>query len=94
MRFDWTISLGSILTIVGFFFSLWWSLTRLWTRMDRRVSVFETVLAKHAETLLSHATKMERQDSLLIQLVGDVQRLIGRIEAQTLRGRYTNHEVK
>ncbi len=84
-HFDGTISLGNILTVVGFFWALWMAGSRLYVYMDRRVSVFENVLKDHARTLIDHANRMEKQDDLLIKLVGDVQRLVGRMEAETVR---------
>lgn len=48
--------------------------------LDRRITVFETILADHAKTLVDHARRMDTQDQLLIKLIGDIQRLVGRIE--------------
>ena len=79
-HFDATISLGNILTAAGFFFSIWWGAVKMYALIDKRIAVFEEVLKTHTDTLAVHADRMEKQDDLLLRLVGDVQRLIGRIE--------------
>ena len=80
MHFDSTISLGNILTIVGFVAAFWVAANGIYTRIDRRIVAFETLLEQHALTLVQHASKMEKQDDILLRLVGDMQRLIGRVE--------------
>ena len=55
--------------------------------MDRRIAVFESTLKMHAESISHHSGRMEKQDELLITLVGDVQRLVGRLETSSERRR-------
>lgn len=52
--------------------------------LDRRITVFEAILGDHAKTLVDHARRMDTQDQLLIKLIGDIQRLVGRIEGLRL----------
>jgi hypothetical protein len=78
--FIYTITFGNIMTIVGFVISIWVTAARLYTLLEKRLVIFEHLLEMHAKTLGEHAKRMERQDELLIRLVGDVQRLIGRVE--------------
>ena len=80
--FDYTVSLGNILTILGFAWVVWMGVTRVYIMLDLRISRFEEILEGHAKTLAAHAGRMEKQDDLLLRLVGDVQRLIGYMEAR------------
>ena len=79
-NFDSTISLGNILTVVGFVAAFWAAATKVYNSLDRRLISFEALLLGHAQTLVSHGAKMEKQDEILLRLVGDMQRLIGRVE--------------
>lgn len=79
-HFDWTISLGNVLTVVGFIIAAWLAGTRIYNGIDRRLIAFEGLLSHHAATLVDHAARMKTQDDMLLRLVGDVQRLIGRME--------------
>lgn len=83
LTFDWSINLGSVLTALSFLVGIWLaSLT-----LTRRLTTFEGTVTIHTDALAQHVRWMEKQDNLLLQLVGDVQRLIGRLDAQTERRR-------
>lgn len=80
MHVDWTISFGTVWAAASIIVSIWWASVSVQQGMDKRLAVFESVLRDHALTLVGHAEKMGQQDVLLLKLVGDVQRLIGRLE--------------
>lgn len=48
--------------------------------IGRRLGTFEQTLAGHAQMLDRHADRMERYESSTITFVGDLQRLVGRVE--------------
>lgn len=81
MHFDWTLSFGTLLGALAIVAGTWASISRLYGLLDKRLTVFENVLDVHAKTLTAHATRMEKQEDMLIKLSGDLQRVIGRIES-------------
>lgn len=81
-KFDWTITLGNALTIFTLIGGGWLGIMRSYYLFDARISSFEATLKIHADILIQHSLRMEKQDDLLLKLVGDVQRLIGHLEAR------------
>jgi len=84
-NFDPTITLGNVITMIGIVVGLWISATRLYGSVDRRLAVFEVMLSSHAKTLIEHNIRMEKQDDMLLRLMGEIQRLVGRLESTTQR---------
>ncbi len=82
-HFDWTITLGTVLSAAVFVAGTWAAVSRLYSLLDKRLAIFESVLGTHAQTLMAHSARMERQDDIMIKLAGDIQRVIGRIETWT-----------
>jgi hypothetical protein len=85
--FDWTITLGNALTIITMLVGGWLGIVRMYYLFNNRISSFEATIKIHADALLIHTARMEKQDDLLLRLVGDVQRLIGHLEARISDGR-------
>lgn len=83
MHFDWTLNIGNIVTLLGVVTTGWVAVFKIYSAIDKRLSHFEQMLQGHAETLVKHASKMDRQDDLFIRLLSDVQRLMGRFESRT-----------
>lgn len=75
----WFILAFNVITYLA---GLAWAVHRVQDGLDRRLAVFEATLRIHADTLVAHAGKMEKQDDILLRVVSDIQRLIGRLEAR------------
>lgn len=54
--------------------------TDLGNAVDKRVSMLEADLVDHTKTLADHAVRMQRWEETLFKIVGDLQRVIGRME--------------
>ena len=80
MSFDWSVSVGNIVTAVVFLTSTLLGMWRMSVSITQKAAVFEALLREHAVTLMAHASRMEKQDDLLLKIMGEVQRLIGRME--------------
>ena len=86
MKLDWSISVGNILTALVFLFGAVSTGWKIYNAFARQAVVFEGLLKEHTNTLISHAGRMEKQDELLLRIIGDVQRLIGRMEVSQSAG--------
>lgn len=64
MTFDWTITFGTVLAAVTIVAGTWATASRLYSLVDKRLSLFQHTLEQHAATLLDHATRMEKQDTM------------------------------
>ena len=76
MRFDWTITLGTIIQLVtmiplaiGFFIAL----------MSRLNSV-QAMLKTHTEALSKHDSILQIYEGRIFTMVADIQKLIGKFE--------------
>jgi len=78
-----TITLGTVLAALAIVAGTWAAVSRLYGMLDKRLSIFEGVLSEHARTLVTHSVRMEKQDDVMGTLGGDLQRVIGRMEAWT-----------
>jgi hypothetical protein len=79
-HFDPTITLGNIITMLGIVLGIWISALKLFYAFDKRLGESELVVIEHTKQLRIHAERLEKQDNLLIVLVGDIQRLVGHLE--------------
>ena len=79
MQITSEISLGTILTIA--------TLIGIAIRFGFRLGHFETTLNNHAKTLVEHATRLGAYEARIVDIVSDLQRLIGRVEASLERRR-------
>jgi len=80
MIFDWTINVGNVIAIVSLIVSLWGGALMAYHRIDKRLERFELKLVYHADTIGAHTTRFITNENRLIELAGDMQRVIGRIE--------------
>lgn len=81
IAFDNTITLGAILqtvTLIGVAFAAFYAL-------KNRIEVFHTVLQEHAQALHKHDAVLSVYETRIFELVGGLQRLVGRIEASDRR---------
>ncbi len=81
-QFDWSINFGQIITIAGTLLGFYGTALSLYHRIDKRMAGFEQTLQQHATTLTDHAKRLERYEEVLFKIVGDLQRVIGRVEVQ------------
>ena len=75
---DWTLSINSFINggillaiIVGIL----------------RVGGMQELLKHHADTLEDHGDRMTKHDEIMLKMVSDLQRLIGRVEADAFQDR-------
>ena len=76
MRWDGTITLGSLLqmiTMVGLVFAAW-------SAIRVRLEAFGKILEMHAKSLEAHAQRLDRHEDRILDLVGELQRVVGRTE--------------
>lgn len=76
MTFDWTVTLGNVLqlvTMIGLAIAGYYAISA-------RMAVFESMLAGHADTLKQHAQRLDLYEARIVEVIGDLQRLIGRME--------------
>lgn len=85
ITFDWTVSFGTVLMTVTLMLTI---LTATWTliySVKSRLEVFQTTLVEHAEALHKHDKVLGLYETRIFELVGGLQRLIGRFEAEDRR---------
>ncbi len=80
MHWDGTITLGNVLSAVAFLVGLWAAAQRTYYSLDKRANSFEATISNHAKLLEEHARRMERQDDQHLKLMGDIQRILGRLD--------------
>lgn len=85
-QFLFTITFGNLLEIC----SLAGVLISLYYAAVGRVRDLETTLRHHAEDLSEHAARLDRFSETLVEVMGDVQRIMGRMESVESHRRQTH----
>ncbi len=80
MTIDWTVNVWQIVTAIGFLIGSYGAVMRIYHLLDRRLSLLEQSFLVHAGTLVDHGARLQRYEDGLFKIVGDLQRLIGRVE--------------
>lgn len=88
VTFDWSISLGQIVTGILFAGSVALSAQRIYHLLDKRIAGLELTLTTHAATLTDHKGKLDKYEETLFSVVSDLQRIIGRVEAMVPERRH------
>ena len=78
MHFTGNISLGNVLVVV--------TLVGTAVQFGMRLGTLETTLRQHADALMDHANRLEQHDSRLLDAVGNIQRMLGRLEVKPISG--------
>lgn len=73
MQFTGDISLGNIAIVV--------TLISIAVRIGLKLGTVQQLVAGHTITLESHAARLDRYERTLVEVGGNLQRMIGRIEA-------------
>ena len=73
MNFDGTINLGTIIQTGILIFAL----IAGWNALKAELKIFENTLDGHTKLLTLHSKRMDKYEERAIELVGDIQRLIG-----------------
>lgn len=81
MHWDGTVTLGNIITALVILAGLWAAGSRAFNVIDKQLGIFGVTIDAHARLLTSHANRMEKQDEMLLRISGDMQRVLGRLEA-------------
>ena len=77
MSIDWTLNAGNILVYIVAVLGAFW---RLYTALDKRISIFEQILSTHATMLRTNTERMDKHEERILTIVESLQRLIGRAE--------------
>jgi cytochrome c biogenesis factor len=78
------ISLGNIAIVV--------TLIGIAVRISMRFATMQQLVSGHTSTLNSHSARLDRYETTLVEVGGNLQRMIGRIEAtQDRLDRRTGH---
>ena len=80
MRFDLTLNIGHVLIIASMIVTVVaaWHAFKLWASV--KIARFEETLAHHTRSLDAHASRLDKHEEVHAKLVGEVQRILGRIE--------------
>ena len=81
MTVDWSISFSAILqmlTMVG-------CVVALIVSVSNKLQRFETVLKQHAETLNKHERTLGLYETRILEIVGNIQRVIGQLDTHSRR---------
>ena len=81
-HFDWTVSFGTILTILSLAIAMIATYTKGTKWLAMQFTRFEITLEHHATQLGQHAARMDRFEEHYVEIAGHLQRIIGRIETQ------------
>lgn len=81
IAFDNTITLGAVLQIV----TLLGVALAAFYAVKNRIEVFQTILQEHGQALHKHDAVLQIYETRIFELVGGLQRLVGRIEASDRR---------
>ena len=77
MSFDGTVTLGALLQIAVMVIAI----AVAWQKLEAKLSTFSVNLEHHAMAIEKHTMRLDAIDSRLLNVVADLQRLIGRSEA-------------
>ena len=80
MHFDWTITFGNLVSVIGMVAGLWAVAWKTILAIDKRLESFQSTLQIHASSLQKHDSMLGTYEVRLFDLVGTVQRLLGRLE--------------
>lgn len=81
MTFDSTITLGNVVTLVGFLFGLWAAANRTYHSLDKRATIFEAMIHEHSRLLAEHSKRMEQHDRTLTDILQKIANIVGRMES-------------
>lgn len=82
MHFTTEITLGNLAIVI--------TLISIAIGIGNRLGTLSQTVLQHATVLTQHANRMDKYEERLIGLVGDMQRMMGRVEAtQDRLDRYT-----
>lgn len=76
MHFDATVTLGTVIQIIALACTAY----AVVLAVKNRIEILESTLKQHAEALKSHDTVLGTYEARLFEIVGGLQRLIGRFE--------------
>lgn len=76
VRMDWTINIGTVLQIL----SMCGCVVVVVVSVSNRLKAFETTLKQHGDALQKHDTTLSVYETRILDIVSNLQRLIGRME--------------
>ena len=80
MHWDGTITLGNILTISSMIIVAVLAYHNFVLRMAVQTEIVTRSLQAHSNQLARHAERLDRHEEHSLQIVADLQRVIGRVE--------------
>ena len=78
MTFDGTVTLGTLLQIGVMIVAL----IVAWGKLESKIASFAVNLEHHATAIEKHTMRLDSIDARLIDVIADLQRLIGRSESR------------
>jgi hypothetical protein len=89
IHWDGTVTLGTIMTMITIIGTMWVAYFAFVRRIEIQIAVYGTMLSGHGEHLKVHDQKFEKVDERMKQheedtteIVGVVQRLVGRSDIE------------
>jgi hypothetical protein len=82
MTFDWTFTVGNLITIVSVVGGIWATAMKVYYLLAQRLDRLEGRLLVHTETLASHASRMVLHEDRFLKAAGDLQHVIGRMDSR------------
>jgi hypothetical protein len=81
MHWNGEVSAGHVLLLVEWLVGLAVAYHRFVLRIDVQAEGFRRILQAHADTLAAHAARLDNHEAHSFEMVADLQRLVGRVEA-------------
>ncbi len=81
IQFDWTISFGMVINVLVFIFTAF----GLYHAGMSRFRHHEDSIHRLTNNIGEHNDRMDRYDERMLEIVGDLQRIIGRVEMMAER---------
>lgn len=82
--FTWEVNFWQIVTTLvstgGFIWGVYAAAIRVYYLLDKRMALFEMNLNANSASITQQATRMANYEGQIVGLVGDMQRVIGRLE--------------
>lgn len=76
MQLDWTISIGVMIQTITLIIAI----IAGWNAFNSKLILLENIVSNHTKSLIEHSKRIDKYEERTIELVGDIQRLIGIVD--------------
>ena len=98
MTIDWTVNIGALLggAISGVLAigGTYGAMLRFWHKVDKRIEKAEATLEHHAAALSTHGAQATRHESMLIDVLQDVARIMGQLGRDAIDATTRGHRTQ